>query len=70
MVSHDVPIQFLLTLPPRMAAEFEALEVRKRAPVVCVLGFKRTTARLGRGHGQPADRSLAADGRGDSLAIG
>lgn len=30
MVSHDVPIQFLLTLPPRMASEFEALEQRKR----------------------------------------
>ena len=30
MVSHDVPLQFLLTLPPRMAAEFESLEERKR----------------------------------------
>ena len=30
MVSHDVPIQFLLTLPPRMAVEFEALEPRPR----------------------------------------
>ena len=30
MVSHDVPIQFLLTLPPRMAGEFEALEQRPR----------------------------------------
>ena len=30
MVSHDVPIQFLLTLPPRMAVEFEALEQRPR----------------------------------------
>jgi len=30
MVSQDVPIQFLLTLPPRMAAEFESLEQRKR----------------------------------------
>lgn len=30
MVSHDVPIQFLLTLPPGMAAEFEALEQRRQ----------------------------------------
>jgi len=30
MVSQDVPIQFLLTLPPRMASEFESLEQRKR----------------------------------------
>ena len=30
MVSHDVPIQFLLTLPPRMASEFAALEKRRR----------------------------------------
>ena len=30
MVSHDVPIQFLLTLPPRMASEFAALENRRR----------------------------------------
>ena len=26
----EVPIQYLLTLPPRMAAEFEALEDRRR----------------------------------------
>ncbi|MCC6819271.1 MAG: bifunctional fucokinase/L-fucose-1-P-guanylyltransferase [Verrucomicrobia subdivision 3 bacterium] len=30
MVSQDVPIQFLLTLPPRMAVEFETLEHRRR----------------------------------------
>lgn len=30
MVSQDVPIQFLLTLPPRMASEFESLEQRQR----------------------------------------
>lgn len=30
MLSHEVPLQFLLTLPPRMAAEFESLEGRKR----------------------------------------
>src|ERR1043166_3175842 len=30
MLATDVPIQYLLTLPPRMAAEFERLERRKR----------------------------------------
>src|SRR5262245_19704685 len=30
MVSQDVPIQFVLTLPPRMASEFESLEQRQR----------------------------------------
>jgi len=30
MVSRDVPIQFLLTLPPRMASDFELLEQRPR----------------------------------------
>jgi galactokinase/mevalonate kinase-like predicted kinase len=30
MGAHDVPIQFLLTLPPRMASEFESLEQRQR----------------------------------------
>lgn len=30
MPAEDIPVQYLLTLPPRMAAEFEALEGRKR----------------------------------------
>jgi galactokinase/mevalonate kinase-like predicted kinase len=30
MASEDMPMQFLLTLPPGMASEFEALEQRKR----------------------------------------
>ena len=30
MQAADVPIQYLLTLPPRMAEEFEGLEHRKR----------------------------------------
>jgi len=30
MASEDMPLQFLLTLPPGMASEFEALEQRKR----------------------------------------
>jgi hypothetical protein len=36
MPGSDVPIQYLLTLPPRMAAQFEALEERSRPEWVAV----------------------------------